>query len=731
MTNREIVSANFLLDQPDGSHLLLDYYSSFSQQLLNASSRQEILQLVYTELRNIYAGMHVDLLLFNNDKQLLKISFEDDAFHERDFHSQHSLYTHVIDHRIAVLTNSYRNFCDSMELATAAVPASSWLGCPLISGKETLGMVAIWDESPEAFLRLQDKQFTGIVASMAAMALKELRAPKIATNGHYKQTPQPFVLKNGIGTKGVMASLQHWLVSQFEPVYSGVFLRGKNQQRWRLLSSQQMTGSTTEIDQALINQLDKTNTGDWPKKEWMEVRSEDHDSDYTRLFRHAFPPETVGAGIIFPFSITGGYLGALIVGADAGVQLSSSGTFDLMKLILHTISQLIDKQAIQDRHRKFEKYIQHLERLKVTGELASSTAHHLNNILSVIIGKGQLLQKELEGTRFYEEMEIILRAGLDGAQRIQRLQSYSGKRSGDEQPLLANVNTLIEEVMEITRPRYEQEAQMRGIHFDIELGYGKVRPVRGDLAELREVILNMVSNALDAMPRGGKLAISTSQKDDQVLIFVTDSGIGIPFEVRNKIFEAFFTTKGQHGNGLGLSIAREIVEKHGGHVYVDSIPQKGSTFMIELPTVGEKLLPIIDQPELLQPLNYRILLVEAEGVVRETLAQMLKAEGCEVIPAANAQEALLRFQKHECDIVFTDLSMPNVNGIDLASRVKKIAPHIPVFLVTGWNQDSKILEGAQEVVDGIIQKPFNMDRIRQKILSAISSKGHYHRNGHA
>ena len=364
--------------------------------------------------------------------------------------------------------------------------------------------------------------------------------------------------------------------------------------------------------------------------------------------------------------------------------------------------------------------------MKVTGELASGTAHHLNNILSVIIGKGQLLQRSLAGTDYERDIKVLLQAAADGAKSIDRLQRYASHGEMDEggESSALNLNFLVQEVVEIARPRFEGEAQSRGIHYELDLTLGETLPVLGDAPALREVILNLINNALDAMPRGGKLSIQTTLRNDRALVFVSDTGIGIPEEIRSKIFEPFYTTKGKQGNGLGLSIAAEIMRKHNGKIFVDSIARKGSIFMLEFPTAsgGDVTMPETPEVAFFQRLGYKVLLVEDEGIVRETLTEMLEEEGCEVLAANSARDALLKFQKFTCDVVFADLSMPGMNGVELAGKLKQINPTIPVFIVTGWNKADVPSGNGSAAIDGIIHKPFDIEKIRLELVRAVNRR---------
>jgi signal transduction histidine kinase/ActR/RegA family two-component response regulator len=438
----------------------------------------------------------------------------------------------------------------------------------------------------------------------------------------------------------------------------------------------------------------------------------------------------VNSALFFPFAINGVYIGVWLVAFNREFETPpAEDEKQMFAFLFYVMAQLIEKKAFIEQTRKYENYLKHLERMKVLGELSGATAHNLNNILSVIMGKAELLQRRLKNSPYHRDLQLLLRAAQDGADSIRRLQEYSVSGKASEEPKIINMNHLIREVVDIARPRFESEAQSHGIYYDLQLSLGEIKPITGDATTLREVMLNLINNALEAMPGGGKLSIQTTLKDNQVLIFVSDTGCGIDPEISAKIFEPFYTTKGEKGNGLGLSIAAEIIERHQGKIYVDSIPNKGAIFMIELPACGEEILPQTPPPELFHPLTYKVLLVEDKNIVRETLAEMLEDEGCEVRAVSNAQEALAEFQKSPCDVVFADLSMPQVNGVELAQRLKEIDPAIPVFIITGWSQLEKSLLDSDSV-DGLIQKPFNMERIRQEMVRVIGSKtGHFYRNG--
>ncbi|UCF64573.1 MAG: hybrid sensor histidine kinase/response regulator, partial [bacterium] len=429
------------------------------------------------------------------------------------------------------------------------------------------------------------------------------------------------------------------------------------------------------------------------------------------------------AVLFIPCRIQHFYYAALILTYYDSEEIPDHEMMKTIQFVFDLLVQSIEKELLLEHKRNYESYIQHLERMKLVGELASGSAHHLNNILSVITGRAQILAKKMKDSPLAKDIAMIEQAAEDGALAVRRLQSVKTKSYSVKKFEVLSVNDLILEVVEIARPRFEREAQSHGLTYDVKLSLGPISYIKGDAAALREVFLNMINNALDAMPKGGKMTIQTTLEKGKVFIFFSDTGGGIPEEVKEKIFQPFFSTKGEKGNGLGLSIAAEIVSKHQGKIYVDSIPNKGSIFMVEIPAATEKPENNNHQKINLGELNCRVLLVDDETVVGETLAEMLGEEGCEVTMMNNALDALKSFNQKGCDIVLTDLSMPGVNGLELARRIKALREDIPVVMITGWQQSQQEREKHNGYIDGFIEKPFNLKQIRDEFKRVLKPNG--------
>ncbi|HET8780926.1 MAG TPA: HAMP domain-containing sensor histidine kinase, partial [Pyrinomonadaceae bacterium] len=243
------------------------------------------------------------------------------------------------------------------------------------------------------------------------------------------------------------------------------------------------------------------------------------------------------------------------------------------------VTELSHYIAEQERIR--EQFSQ-MEKLSALGELASGVAHDFNNTLAGILGRAQLLQRTNDPEKIQRGLDIIIKTAEDGAKTVKRIQDFARQRR-DHDFELVSVDQILLDASEITRPRWKNCAEASNIHITVDLQIGSNAMVMGDDSELREVLVNMVFNAIDAMPEGGTLTLSTSMVDQSVVIKIIDTGIGMYPEVRSRIFDPFFTTKGKAGLGLGLAVSFGIIRRHGGNIEVESQYGSGTEFRLTLP----------------------------------------------------------------------------------------------------------------------------------------------------
>ena len=357
------------------------------------------------------------------------------------------------------------------------------------------------------------------------------------------------------------------------------------------------------------------------------------------------------------------------------------------------------------------------DKLKALGEMASGVAHDFNNLLGVILGRTQMLIRMIggqdAGTR--RNLEIIERTALDGAETVRRIQGFA--KVGDTSAFVpVDLGEIIEDSLSITRPRWREQMQVKGVVIETKFAKRKLPRVAGKPSELREVFVNLINNAIDAMPEGGRITIETGADGGNVYALVRDTGEGISAKMMDKIFDPFFTTREPTNSGLGLSIVFGIVERHGGTITVNSKLGKWTEFRIEIPAMSRDFREV-EQPqkETVQPApahkKARVLVIDDEADIRNLLVDILAGEGHEVETASSGEEGIKKCGRKKYDYVITDLGMPRMSGWDVAKRVKILRPDVKVILATGWGVhfDEEKLKSAG--VERIITKPFQVDEV--------------------
>ena len=358
------------------------------------------------------------------------------------------------------------------------------------------------------------------------------------------------------------------------------------------------------------------------------------------------------------------------------------------------------------------------EKLRALGEMASGVAHDFNNLLASILGRAQLTLQRLQDPQLRKWIQVIERAALDGAQTVRRLQEFTRIRRDQQRFVAVDLNEVVRGALEITQSRWREETRSRGVAVDVQTSFASLLPVAGDPAELREAMTNLILNAVDAMPTGGTLTLTTALENNEVVVTVADSGVGIPEAIRGKIFDPFFTTKGPQGTGLGLSMTYGILSRHGGRITVESHVGRGTAFRLTF-APGEALDLDGPAPEP-EPtplgVSLRCLVVDDEEEVGTVLGDVLTTGGHRVVVLTDGGEAIARFRAEPFDLVFTDLAMPRVSGWQVAQAVKEIAPAVPVVLVTGFGVELSAEERQIHGVDLVVVKPLKI----QDVLDVVA-----------
>ncbi len=358
--------------------------------------------------------------------------------------------------------------------------------------------------------------------------------------------------------------------------------------------------------------------------------------------------------------------------------------------------------------------------LRMLGEMAAGAAHDVNNGLAVILGQAQLGQVADSVVETQQYFDAIERASRDCAATVRRLQEFARSARKPRGVGEVDLGTLAQETLEITRPRWKNDAQRRGTVVRAAVDAPAPVPVQADAGALRQVITNLILNAVDAMPAGGTLTLKSWSEGDRALLSVADTGIGMTDEVISRLFEPFYTTKREAGTGLGLSVSKRIIEEHGGEIRVTSRPGLGSVFTVSLPysDAPTEASPPEASPPAREALH--VLLVDDEPQVRDVLMRMLRLDGHQAVPASTAAEGLELLEQQRFDLVLTDLGLPDMPGWQLARAAKAGGHNVPVVLVSGWTEEGErptLAEG----VDAVLAKPFGMVELRRVVKQAVES----------
>ncbi|MBM4283547.1 MAG: response regulator, partial [Deltaproteobacteria bacterium] len=429
----------------------------------------------------------------------------------------------------------------------------------------------------------------------------------------------------------------------------------------------------------------------------------------------------LGTAVAVPVISDGTPIGALWLGYEQHVPLVETDLQVLSAIGTHVAIATKNAQLFEGRERALEELraaqqkLIESEKLNAIGLIAHGVAHDFNNVLGSILGRAELLKGQVRDPALLKHAEIIEKAARDGAETVRRIQEI-GRQDRIDDFVAVDGSTILHDVLELTRPKWTA----RSIEVTAT-GDGGL-DVAGNPSELREVLINLVHNAVDAMPEGGRIRLSASRVDDRVVLRVQDTGCGIPADILGRVFDPYFTTKGERGTGLGLSVSQSIVRRHGGEMRVTSRtsgPDRGTTFELDLP--GFTVPPLVAAATATSgaPGRARILIVDDEENIREILSEMLSGDH-DVVTAADGFEAIERCKSDPAlDLVFTDLGLPGMTGYDVAREVKRLRPELLVGLVTGWGATLDPEKARLRGVDMVISKPFRFEQVLGAVDEAL------------
>jgi signal transduction histidine kinase/ActR/RegA family two-component response regulator len=469
----------------------------------------------------------------------------------------------------------------------------------------------------------------------------------------------------------------------------------------------------------------------------------------TREVHFPFPERLARGGlyslVCAPLLVESTIFGVLIA-ARHEANAFSSGDCEFIKQLSEHVAlaahqaQLHNalQQAYDDLHRSQHTVMQQ-ERLRALGQMASGIAHDINNAISpVTLYTESLLEREpnlSERARGY--LVTIQQAIEDVADTVTRMREFY--RNREPQLVLASIdlNRIVQQAIDLTRARWSDVPQERGIVIDLHTQLAPELPaIMGADAEIRDALTNLIFNAVDAMPEGGTLTLRTlvlpasagsADTGASVAIEVSDTGIGMDAETRQRCLEPFFTTKGERGTGLGLAMVYGMVQRHSANLEIDTAPGKGATMRLIFAVATPMFVSTMRFPAPLTPhQRLRILIVDDDPLLIKSLRDILEADGHVVTAADGGQhgiDAFIAAQKRNepFALVITDLGMPYVDGRKVAAALKARSPSTPIIMLTGWGQRLLSDNEIPPHVDRVLSKPPRLHELRTA-LAELSGK---------
>jgi signal transduction histidine kinase/ActR/RegA family two-component response regulator len=384
-------------------------------------------------------------------------------------------------------------------------------------------------------------------------------------------------------------------------------------------------------------------------------------------------------------------------------------------------------QQAYDDLRQTQEAVMQQERLRALGQMASGIAHDINNALSPIALYTESLLNTEPGLSQagYGKLEVVQRAIEDAARTIARMNEFYRKRDAALTLSPVNVNTLVQQVLDLTQARWRDMPQQRGDIIDVRTELAANLPaIMGVESELREALTNLVFNAIDAIPTGGVvtlrsrvIAARSGTGADRVQIEIADNGVGMDEDTRKRCLEPFFTTKGERGTGLGLAMVYGAIQRHGAEIEIDSTLGQGTTFYLAFAAATTHAAGTsAPAPERIRR-RLRLLVIDDDPILLRSLRDVLEADGHAVTSMSDGRAGVEAVEKSEAggkrfDAVISDLGMPGMDGRRVSAAIKAISPTMPIILLTGWGERLKAEEEMPPHVDCVLSKPPKMSELR-------------------
>lgn len=432
------------------------------------------------------------------------------------------------------------------------------------------------------------------------------------------------------------------------------------------------------------------------------------------------------AVVVAPLVVEGDVFGVLVAARrDPGSFQSSDCEFlqqlsEHVALAAHQTRLHSALQTAFDNLRQSQQASLQQERLRALGQMASGIAHDINNAISpAALYTDSLLERETGlSAAGRTQLQTVQRAVHDVAATVARMREFSRPREPQIELAPVQLNELVGQVVELTRPRWNAIPQQGGITIGLQVDLQAGLPaIMAAESEIREALINLVFNAVDAMPAGGTLTLRTGSGDGRVRVEVVDTGIGMDEDARRRCLEPFYTTKGERGTGLGLPMVYGTVQRHSADISIESAVGRGTTVRLSFDAAVDAI-PIPEPPSIVVSPGLHILIVDDDPMVQKSLKDALEADGHVVTVASGGREGLEVFgaamrEGLPYSVVITDLGMPYMDGRQVAAGIKAMSPGTPVMMLTGWGHRLVADGDLPSHVDVVLSKPPKLRELRE------------------
>jgi PAS domain S-box-containing protein len=717
--------------------------------VITTPNLDELLKLIHRSIGKLLYVENCFVALHNQTTNLMQFEFWVDKFDPipspRPVGTGFSSYV-LRTGQPVLLTEEFKNrMYEHGEVEKSGTSSASWLGVPLRTPSRIIGVLVIQHYEKDDAYNQRDLEFLSSVGDQIALAIdrkwaeQALREADRRAIVEYERLLERIAsLAQALGTARELKTIFRALLdfAHISTPCNGMFVSLYDSER-NVRTAVYAASENEEEDLTRLMPMPMTDSPNSRAVVTGEViLTGDYQAAITGQPRLDIglerDPRLPQSSLAAPMSVMGKVIGAIEVQSVEPAAFTQEHA-TAMRMAANLTAIAIENVRLFEQEREKEEQLRQSQKLEAVGQLAGGVAHDFNNLLTVIGGYSEIMLRRFsEDDPLRQNTEQIKKAAERATSLTRQLLAFSRKQT--LQPKVLALNPLVTDVSKMLRRLIGEDVEF------ITLLRPEADLINADPGQLEQVLMNLVVNARDALPRGGKITVETAnveldqayadmhiavQPGEYVMLAVSDNGMGMDAETQKHIFEPFFTTKELgKGTGLGLSTVYGIVRQSGGNIWVYSELGKGTTFKIYLPRIKENAESKQAANRAAVPKGTEtILLVEDETMVRTLARAILEENGYEVLEAANGEEALRisQYQEKKIDLMLTDVVMPLMSGKELADRMAGLRPQMPVLYMSGYTDDAIVHHGVLEPGTAFLEKPFTPDAVARKVREVLDA----------